>query len=167
MKSLEKLSYKIYLVTLFISFASLLFFTGFYIYKIITNIGHKFYIIAYIVFLALTLLTAVVELIFRRKKDDDKETKKEKKLKRKRAKFVIRIIKYLVKTATIVIAIMELITISVTVGKVVSVVLAINMLIFEITFTVFYLIAEHKLKKFKESLSIEAEESSIKKLFHK
>ena len=152
MKSLEKLSYKIYLVTLFISFASLLFFTGFYIYKIITNIGHKFYIIAYIVFLALTLLTAVVELMFRRKKDDDKETKKEKKLKRKRAKFVIRIAKYLVKLATIVIAIMELVTISVTVGKVVSVVLAISLFILEVTFTMMYLIAEYRIKKFKESL---------------
>ena len=152
MKSLEKLSYKIYLVTLFISFASLLFFTGFYIYKIITNIGHKFYIIAYIVFLVLTLLTAVVELIFRRKRDDDKEVRKEKKQKRKRVKFVIKIAKYLVKLATIVIAVMELITISVTVGKVVSVVLAISLFILEVTFTVMYLIAEYRIKKFKESL---------------
>ena len=151
-ESLEKLSYKIYLVTLFISFASLLFFTGFYIYKIITNIGHKFYIIAYIVFLVLTLLTAVVELIFRRKRDDDKEVRKEKKQKRKRVKFVIKIAKYLVKLATIVIAVMELITISVTVGKVVSVVLAISLFILEVTFTVMYLIAEYRIKKFKESL---------------
>ena len=163
MKGLERLSYKIYRLTLLISFASLLFFTGFYIYKIVTNVGHPFYLTAYIVFLVLTLLTAVIELIFMRRQDDDKETKKEKKLKRKRAKFIIKILKYVVKLATIIIAIIELATIEFTVGKLIALLFAINLFIFEVIFTIIHLRIEHKVKKMKESF----EGLGIKQLFHK
>ena len=164
MKGLEKLSYKISFISLLLSLASLLFFTGFYIYKIAINVDHKFYLSAYIVFLVLTILTAVVELLFRRRKDDDKETKQARKLKRKRAKFIIKIIKYIVKLATIIIALIELITIVFSVGKLIALIFAINLFIFEVVFTVIQLIVEHKVKKFKESLS---EKPGIGRLFHK
>ena len=167
MKSLERLSYRFYLLTLLISFASLAFFTGFYIYKIVTSVGHPFYLTAYIVFLVLTLVTAVIELIFMRRKDDDKETKKEKKLKRKRAKFIIKIGKYVVKLATIIVAIIELVTIEATVGKVIALIFAVNLFIFEVILTIMYLRIEHKVKRFKESFSYKAEELGIKQLFHK
>ena len=167
MKSLERLSYRFYLLTLLISLASLLFFTGFYIYKIVTSVGHPFYLTAYIVFLVLTLVTAVVEIIFIRRKDDDKETKKEKKLKRKRAKFIIKIGKYIVKLATIIVTIIELATIEFTVGKVIALMFAINLLAFEVIFTIIHLRIEHRVKRLKESFSYKAEELGNKQLFHK
>lgn len=167
MKRLEKLSYKIYLVSLFISLASLLFFTGFYIYKIVINLEHKFYLTAYIIFLVLTLITAFVELVFRRRQDDDKETKQSKKIKRKRAKFVLKIAKYIVKLATIIIAFIELVTIAFSAGKLIALLFAINLFLFEVIFTIVQIKVERRVKEIKDSVTTRAEESGIKRLFHK
>ena len=163
MSALDRLSYRIYLISLFISLTSLVFFTGFYIYKIATNVDHKFYLSAYIAFLVLTLLTAFIELLFRRRKDDDKETKQSKTIKRKRAKLIIKIIKYIVKLATIVIAISELATIAFTVGKLIAVIFAIHLFIFEVMFTIIHIRIERRAKAFKKSIT----EYGIKELLHK
>ena len=150
---MKRFAYRLYLISLLFSFTSLLFFIGFYIYKIVTNSNHPFYLSAYIAFLVLTVITAVIEVMFIRRKDDDKETKREKKHKRKKAKLVIKLIKYVVKFATIVIAIIELVTIEVTVGKVVALIFAIHLFAFEVIFTIMYLRFEHKVKKLKETFT--------------
>ena len=150
---MKKLAYRIYLISLLFSFASLLFFVGFYIYKIVTNTNHPVYLSCYIAFLVLTVITAIIEVIFIRRKDDDKVTKKEKKAKRKKAKLVIKLIKYVVKLGTIVIAIIELATVSASVGKVIALLFAINLFVFEVFFTIMYLRLERKVKRIKESFT--------------
>ena len=150
---MKRLGYRIYLISLLFSFASLVFFTGFYIYKIVTSTNHPFYLSCYIAFLALTIITAIIEVIFIRRKDDDRETKREKKLKRKKAKLVIKLIKYIVKLATIVLAIIELVTIEATVGKVIALLFAIHLFVLEVFFTIMYLRLEHKVKKIKDSFT--------------
>ena len=167
MKKFQKFTYGLYLASVVFSFISLLFFTGFYIYKIITNSGHNFYVSAYSIFLGLTLLTAFFDVIFFKKFDDDKETKKAKSKNRRQARQVIKFIKYGVKFLTIVVGITELFTVGFTVGKLVLLLFSINLLIFEVFFSVLYIIAARKLKEFKSNVSNRINESGIKNLFKK
>ena len=57
------------------------------------------------------------------------------------------------KLATIVLAIIELVTIEATVGKVIALLFAIHLFVFEVFFTIMYLRLEHKVKKIKDSFT--------------
>lgn len=102
--SYKKTVNRINIAKLIINGVFQLFFLFYYIYLIYTHKDSLGYLVCYSILLGVLVVSFIIEILLMNKIDDTKEEKKDKKAKRKKTKNAVKIIKYLIKFATICIA---------------------------------------------------------------
>lgn len=85
------------------------FFLGYYVYLILTNLDSVVRLVLYSVLLAALIVSFIIELSIRIKKDDTRRNKKIRKQNKKRIQFGISIVKYLANLGTIVLTIIDIV----------------------------------------------------------
>ena len=105
----KKAMNKINLAKLIINGVFQLFFLLYYVYLIVTHINSLGYVICYSILLGVLLIAFAIDIILKDKVEDTKEEKKSKKNKKKRYRTFVKIVRYLIKFATICIAFQDVI----------------------------------------------------------
>lgn len=83
-------------------------FFAYYIYLLVTKIDSLGYTISYAILLAVMVASIIIELSMRGKSDETKNEKKKRKHNKAKIDLVVKIIKYLAKVATIVLAVIDI-----------------------------------------------------------
>lgn len=107
--ALDKVQSGLKKIIFFISCISMVLFTGYYTYLIITNVNHLLYLIVYSVLCAVVITSFILELVFKQKKSDTRKQAREKIEKKRIASRTVRIIKCIAKSITITVAIIEMV----------------------------------------------------------
>ncbi|MCQ3035931.1 MAG: hypothetical protein MJ248_06960 [Bacilli bacterium] len=85
------------------------FFFGYYVYLIVTHLDSPVRLALYSVLLVVLIVSFIIDLCVRDKENDTRKAKKTRKENKKKIRFGMSIVKYLVKVATIVLTIIDLI----------------------------------------------------------
>ena len=85
------------------------FFLGYYVYLIVTHLDSPVRLALYSVLLVVLIVSFIIDLCVRDKENDTRKAKKLRKENKKKIRFGMSIVKYLVKVATIVLTIVDLI----------------------------------------------------------
>ena len=85
------------------------FFLGYYVYLIVTHLDSPVRLALYSVLLVILIVSFIIDLCVRDKENDTRKAKKLRKENKKKIRFGMSIVKYLVKVATIVLTIIDLI----------------------------------------------------------
>ena len=149
-KRMEDRMYKFYLFTVGFSLFTLLISVIFYIYKIATNTTHLFYLIAYSIFLTLALIGGALQIIFFKKRGEDKQIRKAKTKQYRSIKRGLKYVKYVVRLATIVVGIVELISFGGTTFKITFFVITTYLFIQEMLFNIALDILRYRINQFKK-----------------
>lgn len=85
------------------------FFLSYYVYLIVTHLDSPVRLALYSVLLAVLIVSFIIDLCVRDKENDTRKVKKTRKENKKKIRFGMSIVKYLVKVATIVLTIIDLV----------------------------------------------------------
>lgn len=84
-------------------------FLAYYIYLICTHTDNIPYIVCYSMLLGVLVASAIIEFIMRGKDDESKNEKKKRKHNKRIADLIIKIVKYVAKVGTIVLAVIDIV----------------------------------------------------------